>query len=604
MLGALCDLYDRLEREGQIDLPRFGYSTQKISFKLVLRPDGALFDVQDLREQDGKRRGPRQLVLPGGAKPPGAVTEESVKSKVQLLRGASSFVLGIIQAAKRPPHFKLVSNGEFEAFREFHLGAEEDICDPQFSAVCRFLESWEPDSGLDRVDWVEVLEGQGVFQILGEECFVHERPKVEAWWDDRAQAGAEWTTGQCLVTGSFGRIAELHEPKLKSIEGANSSGATLVSFNLGAFKSYGKTQSFNSPVSPSAAFRYATALNVLLDGALRTTHRIRLGADTVVFWTDRPSRTEDVFAQFCSTGYETPQSIAAEDEATRQKLELFLRALREGRSAYTDIDDEPDRTSFFLLALAGNAGRAVVRWFHRETVTETLDRLRQHVADCEIVGPRGYPAFSAVPPLWVLLDQTCPRRNGKPDRDKIPPLLAAPLLRAVLTGGRYPMALYQSVLRRLPVEGVDHPRACILKAFLTRNFGKEISVSLNRDRLDPPYRLGRLFAALEKTQTDALGRGLNRTLRDAFYGGASTAPATVFPRLLRTFQHHLSKLEGGWRVNRERLVEEVVEPLEGFPAHLSLIDQGSFALGYYHQMQDFYAGKRAHEAAEPEGGAA
>ena len=604
MLRALCDLYDRLADEGKIDLARPGYSSQKISFKVVLRPDGVLFDVQDARELDGPRLRPRPLVVPGGSKPTGAVTRASVKSKVLPLRGDSEYVLGVSVPQEREGSMSLADKGQFEAFREYHLQAQAEVGDEHFSTVCRFLASWKPKLAIRRAEWAEFVGGQGIFQVLGEEGFVHERPRFRAWWAERLRRSRDQLTGQCLVTGSFEPLAEVHEPKLKAIEGTNTSGATIVSFNCHAFESYGKTQSLNAPVSALAAFRYATALNVLLDGPLRETHRIRLGTDTIVFWSGRPTSTEDIFARYCSVGFSGGEPGKAEDEASHEKLELFLRALREGRAAYTDLETEPERTRFFVLALAGNAGRAVVRFFHADTIAGLLDRLRLHLSNCNVVGGRIASGVAGVPPLWALLDQACPRRSGKPDREKIPALLAAPLLRAVLTGHRYPVALYQAVLRRLPVEGVDHPRACILKGILIRNFGREVSVSLDRNREDPAYRLGRLFAALDKTQTDALGRSLNRTVREAFYGSASSAPATVFPRLLRTYQHHSSKLPGGLRVNRDRLVQEIVGPLGTFPSHLSLVDQGLFALGYYHQMQDFYTGKRVESESAPEGGVA
>jgi CRISPR-associated protein Csd1 len=132
----------------------------------------------------------------------------------------------------------------------------------------------------------------------------------------------------------------------------------------------------------------------------------------------------------------------------------------------------------------------------------------------------------------------------------------------------------------------------VLKGYLNRNLKQEVGMALDPDRPDPAYRLGRLFAALEKTQKDALGEGLNKTVRDSFYSSASATPGSVFPRLLRTYQHHLAKLEGRRRVNRERLVQEILEPLAGFPAQLSLADQGLFAIGYYHQTRNFYT-KRA-----------
>ena len=115
-------------------------------------------------------------------------------------------------------------------------------------------------------------------------------------------------------------------------------------------------------------------------------------------------------------------------------------------------------------------------------------------------------------------------------------------------------------------------------------------MSLDPDRTDPAYRFGRLFAAVEKTQEDALGK-VNASVRDRFYSAASATPVTVFPRLLRTYQHHLAKLEGGLKVNREKLLQEIMAPLDVFSSHLSLSEQGIFAIGYYHQRQDFFTKK-------------
>ena len=113
-------------------------------------------------------------------------------------------------------------------------------------------------------------------------------------------------------------------------------------------------------------------------------------------------------------------------------------------------------------------------------------------------------------------------------------------------------------------------------------------MSLDEKRKDPAYRVGRLFSAIEKTQKEALG-DVGSTVRDRFYSSASSTPRSVFPRLLRTYQHHLSKLSPGAKVNREKLMQQILDPLKVFPAHLNLAEQGLFTLGYYHQTQAFYA---------------
>jgi CRISPR-associated protein Csd1 len=139
-------------------------------------------------------------------------------------------------------------------------------------------------------------------------------------------------------------------------------------------------------------------------------------------------------------------------------------------------------------------------------------------------------------------------------------------------------------------ERVTYLRAAILKAFLNRNHHKQLPMSLDPNRTETSYLLGRLFGVLEKTQEDAQP-GINATIRDRFYSAASATPGTVFPRILRTYQHHLSKLEGGMKVNRERLVQEIVGSIQSFPSHMNLQDQGQFAIGYYHQRKDFFTKK-------------
>lgn len=115
-------------------------------------------------------------------------------------------------------------------------------------------------------------------------------------------------------------------------------------------------------------------------------------------------------------------------------------------------------------------------------------------------------------------------------------------------------------------------------------------MSLDKQRKDTAYRLGRLFAVLEMAQRRALPTA-NATIRDRFYSAASATPASVFPRLLRTYQHHLGKLETGARIYFEQLAQEILAPVVDFPAHLNLADQGLFALGYYHQAQDLWTPK-------------
>ena len=116
-------------------------------------------------------------------------------------------------------------------------------------------------------------------------------------------------------------------------------------------------------------------------------------------------------------------------------------------------------------------------------------------------------------------------------------------------------------------------------------------MSLDKENSNVGYRLGRLFATLEKIQQEA-NPGINATIRDKFYASASSTPSTVFGNLMRLKNHHLSKLEStGRRINFEKLLGEIIDGIDSFPAHLMMDDQGQFAIGYYHQAQDFFTKK-------------
>jgi len=576
ILHSLDALYERLTQDARYQVAPPGYSLQKVTFKLVLDPEGRLAGIEDARQSTEGRPRPRQVLVPGSTKPSGSGINPC------FLWDNSGYMLGFKPDDPKPER----TRESFEAFRARHLELEDPIDSAAYSVVCRFLEHWDPGSAREHPVLMDAAAtGFGVFQIQGRTSFVHQDPEVRRWWQGQLGGATPGAEGQCLVTGDIAPLARIHD-KIRGVKGAQGSGGAIVGFNEDAYESYGKGQSYNAPISEEAAFRYVTALNAILDGPMRERHRLVVGDATIAFWTDRPTPTEDIFVEFASQGSDALDAGEAQDEGKRLRLQAFLRALREGRDAYRALEDDPEGARFFLLGLSPNSARISVRFFEEGTLAHLLDNLRRHHRDIGITPPpasgkrKAEPEF---PPFWMLLAQT-----AREARD-IPPILAGPLMRAIVGGHPYPEGLFAAVLRRINADRtINYPRCCVLKGHLNRNLHREVSMSLDPAKLDPAYRLGRLFAALEKTQKDALGEGLNKTIRDAFYSSGSATPGTVFPRLLRTYQHHLAKLEGGLRVNRERLVQEIIGPLEAFPPHLSLPDQGLFAIGYYHQMSDFY----------------
>ena len=246
-----------------------------------------------------------------------------------------------------------------------------------------------------------------------------------------------------------------------------------------------------------------------------------------------------------------------------------------------------------MLALAPNAARISVRFFRQGTIKEFGEKIKMHFDDFEIVrSPRDSEYLS----LYRILTSTALQYKI----DNVPPNLASAVIESVLDGTPYPTTLLQQCIRRIRAEqNVTRARAAILKATINR-FNrihkpqeKEITMGLDLTNTNPGYRLGRLFAVLERIQEEA-NPGINSTIRDRFYGSASTNPVAVFSQLLKLKNHHLAKLKNvGQKINHEKLIGEIMSEISNFPAHLNFQDQAYFSIGYYHQRQDFFTSKKS-----------
>jgi len=321
--------------------------------------------------------------------------------------------------------------------------------------------------------------------------------------------------------------------------------------------------------------------------------RIKIGDATTVFWAERASPVEAFFGQMMNP--------AQDDAAAAEQVRAFLEAVRAG-SLPNDL--EADREiNFYILGLALNKARLALRFWHVCSVGTLMDRLRDHFDNLAMEHSDRDIEF---PGVWHLLKETA--RETK----DISPVLGGALTRSILTGERYPQSLFQGVIGRIradqgkkhpktgkPVPNVNYLRAAILKAVLQRNFNKEVPMSLDTERRETAYLLGRLFAVLEKAQLDALSK-VNATIKDRFFSAASATPASVFPRLLRLSQHHIEKAEYGHVSDRR--IAEIMENVDSFPAHMNLQNQGLFAIAYYQQknavereIRDAAAKKKAKE---------
>lgn len=590
ILQALVEYYEALERKGKITSP--GWCRARIAYGLDISEQGELKGVIPLKkeQQNGKKTVwvPRNLTVP-------QMVSRSSGVSANFLCDHSGYMLGIDNKGK-PER----SRECFECAKKKHKDILEHINSPAARAVCRFFDRWEPDQAAENPCLIpeleEIISGTNlVFMVDGE--YVHEDPDIRQRWEEYSGQSGTGPVGVCLVTGRREEIARIHGT-IKGVQGAQSSGAALVSFNAPAFESYGKEQSFNAPVGTYAAYAYTTALNYLLGDR---THGTTIGDTAVVYWSEE--------------GDEQYQNIfACVSEPTMENQEIVdgvFKNLAEGKAVVAqDVRDSLDMDrKFYILGLAPNAARLAVRFFYQDSFGNILKHIKEHYDRMEIVRP----AADAVEYLgmWRMLQETV----NKKSRDKKPvPSMSGAVYKAIISGSRYPASLYQAVLGRIRAEQDDgdsriykitRGRAAIIKAYLLKNGNEreEITMALNEDSNNTAYILGREFAVLEAIQEDA-NPGINATIKDKYFNSACATPAAIFPILFKLKNSHIKKMNNG---AKEIYYEKMLCDLQGrltvaegqkaaCPRRLTLEEQGMFILGYYHQTQKRYEKKIKEEA--------
>lgn len=564
ILQALDAYYRRKQADPDPSrrLPAFGLEDKEIPFILEINAQGHLIQVADTRSGEGKKKTAQRFLVPQGVKKTSGVA-------ANLLWDTAEYVLGVDTRGK--PERVAEQHAAFQArIESLPEAAREDV---GIRAVMAFLDGFQPEALNGLPVWDEIMASNPLmtFRLHGDLDLVCQRPAVVA-----AHAGQndDEPDGICLVSGEAASIERLH-PAIKGVWGAQTSGANIVSFNLDAFNSYGKAQGANAPVGQAAVFAYTTALNHLL--AKDSRQRMQVGDTSTVFWAEEPHELETLVVD----AFGEP----AKDDPDRgvDALKALYSAVQSGKFAQGGTD-----TRFHVLGLAPNAARISIRFWETATAMELAQRIKRHFDDLSVVHAPHEPDHLS---LFRLLTHLAVLNKA----DNIPPNLGGEVMRAIFEDLPYPAALLNLAVQRCRAEQKPtYARAAAIKAYLNRlarrssqSQEKEFLPMLDPDNMSPAYRLGRLFAVLEKIQEEA-SPGLNATIRDRYYGAASSTPVTVFTTLLRLKNHHLGKLSRGRATQMEKLLGEIMDGLADFPRQLPLPEQGRFALGYYHQRQAFF----------------
>lgn len=562
ILQALVEYYDR-----KPDLPRPGFEIKEIPYIVVLRRDGTPINLEETYEGTGKGRRAKQYLLPQAVK-------RSVGIAANLLWDNPEYALGVARKGSPSRVAK-----QHAAFIKRIVGLDVPG-EPGLSALRKFLSTPNKVEMMSvfAPSWEELLRtGANLsFRLEGQIGLIAEQPAVSA--GIAAGVGPKSDTRICLVTGQQDSTERLHSA-IKGVWGAQSTGGNIVSFNLEAFRSFNKDQGANAPIGKGAAFAYTTALNHLLRRDSK--QRVQIGPASTVFWAQKAHPLEEQMPAFFS---EPPPDDP--DRNARAVESLY-------HSAYTGaFAPDESKTRFYVLGLTPNASRLAIQFWIQDTVAGISKMIGRHFKDVEIVHRPGEKDTLS---LFRLLVSVAPQGQA----ENIPPNLGGDLMRSILEGLPYPRTILQAAVRRIRAErDITYPRAALVKASLNRyarqqepRREEELNVSLDIANQNIGYRLGRLFATLEKIQAEA-SPGIKATIRDRFYGAASSTPVTVFGNLMRLKIHHLSKIDNAGReIWFEKLLAEILDGIGDFPSHLRMEDQGRFAIGYYHQMHDFYSKK-------------
>ncbi|MBP3656828.1 MAG: type I-C CRISPR-associated protein Cas8c/Csd1 [Clostridia bacterium] len=572
ILQSLAALYEDLAAKGTLDLP--GWSPVKVSWGLDLSRDGSIQYIVPYQEEveRGKKKvwGPVVMNLP-------APVKRTVGIDPNFLYDNSSYVLGVDDKGK-PAR----SRQCFEAFRQRHHELLDGLAHPAAQALLRFLDGWSPEMATQHpvlAPYMEELcKGVNIIFLFDGEM-LHTIPEIKEIWQLHFSDDGDAKLMQCLVYGKRLPVQILH-PSIKGVQGAQSSGASLVSFNASSLESYGCDggQGRNAPVSTQAAFAYGAALNYLI---AHPDHHLRMGDTTVVYWAEGG---EEAYADFLG-------SILGSSTISNKELGDTIKDIAKGKAAnWKGVLLNPENR-FFILGLAPNAARLSVRFFLHHAYGDLMKNVVRHQEHLEIIKP-AYDQWNELS-VWWLLNETVNQKS----KDKQPsPQLAGDLARAIWMGTPYPATLYEQTQIRIRAEHkVTRGRAAIIKAYLTRqpNYtNKEVlTVSLNEESRSAPYLLGRLFSVLEALQEEA-NPGINATIRDRYFNAACATPVIVFPTLIKLAQTHLKKLKTGRKIHYDKQIGQILAALEnGYPARLNLQDQGVFQIGYYHQTQKRFTKK-------------
>ena len=558
IINDLVKYYEQLQKIGK--LGKFGWSIEAVGYGIVLRPDGSVEDIVDLRQE--VQVGKKTKIVP---------VRRLFPERVPRSRNvASNFMMDTDKYLVDSTDI----NNKFNDAANLHTKLLSGCNSDDAQSVVNYFSYHGKDIIHDNIlneKLNECIKNNCNLTFLNEklEYIVDNSEVMDVWDESKAKSSSEQSNCKaCSVTGKLDTIPKIHGV-VKGLHGAQSSGARLISCNTSCGESWGceNDQSAWSRIGDYAASGYVNAINYLLSNRNNNKY---IGDTCILYWIDSADGEEEgLLGEWLFEG------------VTDEELDKYMYRIVQGK----DVKDI-DSTKVHVLGVTPNAARVSVRFYYTDEIEKYVSNIREHYERMNIstyskeVGDYVYKKYSIYKVMMETINQA-----GTNTDSKISKVDSLSLVQSIINNQRYPDNIYYQILDRIHSENkISNCKAAFIKAYLLNNIKNTegIEVALNESNNNKAYVLGRLLEVLDSLQYAA---NKSSNIKEKYLVAASTMPGVIFPMILQKAEHYIAKADNGDMYNRQ--IGELLDRLEGeeFPARFSTTEQGLFMLGCYQQEQ-------------------
>lgn len=575
IIDALNRYYKNLQAQNLV--PMNGWSIVKVCGALDIDEKGKLVDIIDLRNKNEKGK-----LLPQTMNLPNPVVRSN-QIKPNMFFDNIEYITGLnIESPEK-------GLKKFESMKETHIDLLKSCDEPIAKAIVAYFENWKPEyiDDFDQTIINELSKGNLIFSYKGE--FLHENTICINLLNKKlnSQNNSNMKEMICCITGEKTFVPAIHN-KIKGLIGSQSA-YSLVSINIESACSYGKEQCYNSPMKKEIADNYVNAINYLIQNK----NYYNIDNTTLLYWSESASQTyNDIFNNL----FETNNNISTEE------LNSIIEKIKQGKPV--DINTQLNSNEkIYLLALATNGGRAVIKEFYTNSFGNIIKNIQAHYERLKLTHYDTNTKSKTDNPYkltpFVIMKETSKKPKNKKEKQEINQYLIKDLIQSIIRNKPYPESLYMAIQNQAKKEcgendiAINYKKVAIIKAYLMANpitpkqIKEVLTVALQPENDNKAYILGRMFALIENVQKKASD---TTSISQKYFTSASTMPATIYPMLIDLTKMYASKFKRkhGKEPYEMRIISSLMNKLDEYPKYFNQFEQGAFQIGYYHQREDLF----------------